>query len=65
VEAGTNGLMVPVNDVPALKEAVRWMGTHPEERAEMGRKARLTAAERYDHTLLIEKLIAIHRSLID
>ena len=65
VDTGTNGLMVPVNDVQALKDAVRWMGTHPQERAEMGRKARLTAMEHYDHTVLIEKLIAIHRSLID
>jgi teichuronic acid biosynthesis glycosyltransferase TuaC len=65
VDTGTSGLMVPVSDVHALKEAVRWMGTHPEERAEMGRKARITAAERYDHNFLIEKLIAIHKSLID
>lgn len=60
----TNGLMVPVRDIPALKEAVRWMADHPEERMEMGLKARLTAVEHYDHAALIEKLITIHRSLI-
>jgi spore maturation protein CgeB len=57
--------MVPVNDVPALTGAVRWMGSHPGERAEMGRKARLTVLERYNHTVMIERLIAIHQSLID
>lgn len=65
VETGTSGLMVPVNDVPALTGAVLWMGSHPGERAEMGRKARLTVLERYNHTVMIERLIAIHQSLID
>lgn len=64
VETGVNGLMVPVKDIRALQEAVRWMGTHSQERAEMGKKARLTATEHYNHTVLIEKLITIHRSLI-
>ncbi|RPI38861.1 MAG: glycosyltransferase family 4 protein [Methanoregulaceae archaeon] len=64
VETGVNGLMVPVKDIRALQEAVRWMGTHAEERVEMGKKARLTATEHYDHTILIEQLIMIHRSLM-
>lgn len=65
VETGTNGLMVPVNDVPALKEAVLWMGTHPGERVEMGKRARFTVQERYDHNVMTERLIAIHKKLID
>jgi teichuronic acid biosynthesis glycosyltransferase TuaC len=64
VEPGTNGLMVPVNDVPALKEAVLWMGTHNGEREEMGKRARLTVLDRYNHNVMIERLIAIHQKLI-
>ena len=65
VEPNVNGLMVPVRDVSALQEAVLWMATHPGERREMGKRARLAAVRRYDHTVLIEKLITIHRSLME
>lgn len=65
VEQGINGLMVPVRDVSALKEAVLWMATHSGERREMGQRARVTAVERYDHTALIEKLITIHLNLME
>ena len=65
VEHGKNGLMVPVKDIPALKDAVLWMHAHPTERTGMGRRARETAVERYDHNVLIEKVIAVHRNLLD
>lgn len=65
VEQGTSGMLVPVNNVTALTEAVRHIGTHREERTEMGRRARLTATERFDHAALTSKLIGIHRDLIE
>jgi glycosyltransferase involved in cell wall biosynthesis len=65
VEPGVNGLTVPVRDVNALKEAVLWMANHPGERKEMGQKARITALHLFDHGVLIEKLISIHRSLME
>jgi teichuronic acid biosynthesis glycosyltransferase TuaC len=65
VEEGITGLMVPVNNVRALRDAVVWMHTHQPERIEMGRRARITATEHFDHTILIEKLITVHRDLLD
>jgi glycosyltransferase involved in cell wall biosynthesis len=64
VEERKNGLMVPVNDIRKLKEAVEWMHLHIQERSEMGQRARTTVTEKYDHTVQIEKLIAIHRELL-
>ncbi|MGB9176270.1 MAG: glycosyltransferase family 4 protein, partial [Methanoregula sp.] len=65
VEEGITGLMVPVNNVRALRDAVVWMHSHQPERIEMGRRARITATEHFDHTILIEKLITVHRNLLD
>ena len=36
VEHGVTGLLVPPNDPPALREAIRWMQAHPDERRAMG-----------------------------
>jgi len=65
VENGRNGLLIPVQDAGSLLKAVQWMSSHPEERIEMGEQARKTVLDRYDHNKLIEKLICVHRSLID
>lgn len=65
VEEGLNGLMVSVNKSSALKDAVLWMHSHPQERIEMGEKARITAADHYDHNVLIEKLITVHRHVLE
>jgi glycosyltransferase involved in cell wall biosynthesis len=64
VKPGINGLMVPVCNVPALCDAVAWMSTHPAEREEMGKNARGTAVQQYDHRVLIGNLIAIHEDLL-
>jgi len=65
VKEGVTGLMVPVNNVRALQDAVVWMHSHPDERIGMGLRARATATERYDHNVLTEKLITVHRNVID
>jgi len=65
VEDGKNGLLVPVRDVPALKNAVEWMHDNPKERHGMGINARTTVCQRYDHQILTEKLIGIHTLLIN
>jgi teichuronic acid biosynthesis glycosyltransferase TuaC len=65
VEHTVNGLLVPQKDAAALCEAVVWMSKNPEERRAMGKLARKTVIERYDHNLLTEKLIRVHRRLID
>jgi len=65
VEDGKNGFLVPVRDVPALKNAVEWMHDNSVERIRMGKYARKTICDRYDHIILTEKLTRIHHSLID
>lgn len=64
VEEGKNGLLVPVRDVLALKIAVEWMHHNPSERLRMSAVARKTVCERYDHDVLTEKLMGIHRALL-
>jgi len=64
VEDYKTGLLVPVRNADKLGDAVRWMATHHGERREMGRQARVTATQRYDHNLLTEKLIELHVTLI-
>jgi glycosyltransferase involved in cell wall biosynthesis len=65
VEQGKNGLLIPPRDASSLYDAVVWMDQNPESRIKMGEQARRTVLERYDHNKLIEKLIRVHRSLID
>ncbi len=64
VEPEKTGLLVPARDVPALHGAVQWVGTHADERIRMGIAARAVAEERFDHTIMVQKLIGIHESLI-
>ncbi len=64
VEQYRNGLLVPARDIIHLKEAVEWMINHPEDRARMGKNARETVLDRYDHRIQTERLISIHRGLI-
>jgi glycosyltransferase involved in cell wall biosynthesis len=64
VEDGKNGLLVPVRDVIALQTAVEWMHNNPGDCLRMGVNARIAVCQRYDHGILTEKLIGIHRSLI-
>jgi teichuronic acid biosynthesis glycosyltransferase TuaC len=59
-----NGLLVPLNNVEKLRDAIMWMNNNPESRGEMGRQARITVINNFDHNILIEKLIRIHLTLI-
>jgi glycosyltransferase involved in cell wall biosynthesis len=65
VEPGKTGLLIPVRDVKALNEAIQWMSTHPDERHQMGRRAREVAEDRFDHNKMIQKLMDVHVSLIN
>jgi teichuronic acid biosynthesis glycosyltransferase TuaC len=64
VEQEKNGLLVPVRDTERLKEAVIWMTSHPEDRIRMGKTARETVVNRYDHRILTGRLIDVHRMLL-
>ena len=60
-----NGLMVPVGDTGALAAAVEWMGSHEEERMQMGHDARATVVQRYDHRIMTARLIGIHTTVLE
>jgi teichuronic acid biosynthesis glycosyltransferase TuaC len=64
VEQGKNGLLIPVRDTGRLREAVVWMAGHPEDRVRMGNSARETVVNRYDHRVLTNRLIEVHRMLL-
>lgn len=59
-----SGLLVPVKNIQMLRDAVTWMVQHPEERLAMGRGAREIAVSLYDHNLLTDRLVAVHRRYI-
>lgn len=64
VEQEISGLLVPVRNIERLKEAVVWMINHPGDRLHMGKNARDTAVNRYDHRILTDRLIEVHRTLL-
>jgi len=51
LESAGGGIVVPPEDPEALAEAVRWLRSHPEEGAEMGRRGREFARTRLRSTL--------------
>jgi teichuronic acid biosynthesis glycosyltransferase TuaC len=65
VEPGKTGLLLPVRDIPALHDAIVWMGNHTDERIRMGERARSVAVEQFDHIRMTQKLMAIHKKLIE
>lgn len=65
VQDGSNGLLVPSGDVARLHGAVAWLAEHPEEQMRMGKKGRTEMIRLYDEERLIERLIKIHKSLLE
>ncbi len=68
VTDGVSARLVPVQDPGALAEGILWMLDHPAEAAEMGRRARETALQKFDidqvarqHEALYERVIREHR----
>ena len=59
------GILIPPRDAGALSAAIRWMKDNPSERARMGARGREDMAERYDEGVLIDRMIQIHRRLLD
>jgi colanic acid/amylovoran biosynthesis glycosyltransferase len=49
IEDGVDGFLVGQRDVIAITDATRKLATDPDRRAQMGRAARATALEKFDH----------------
>ena len=64
VEDGVNGLVVPAGDVAALADAIVRMHRSPEMRARMGQLARDIIRQRFEISLVAEKLEGVYSGLV-
>lgn len=65
VKSKMTGLLIPAHNETALYDAVKWMGTHTEERLQMGKAARDLAENQFDHIKMIQKLITLHKKILN
>ena len=64
IESGRNGFRVPPEDPAALAETIRKVTTlTPDERAEIGKRAQDTVAERLDPQRIAERRVETYRSV--
>ena len=64
VDHDGNGLRVPFGDVPALTSAILRILSEPETAERMSRAARRIAAERFDESVVFEKVRAAYARLL-
>jgi glycosyltransferase involved in cell wall biosynthesis len=64
VEHGRNGLLVPLDDVPALARAILELLTDRERAQRLGQTGRRMALERFDERLVFEKVKAEYSRLL-
>ena len=57
VEDGVTGLVVPPNDPAALRQALRWMLDHPQERASMGARARERVIRHFNWNTVVRRCL--------
>jgi glycosyltransferase involved in cell wall biosynthesis len=65
VRQNATGILIPRRDAGALSAAIRWMREYPSERLLMGKRGREDMVERFDEGMLIDRMISIHRRLLD
>ena len=57
VEHGVTGLVVPPNDPPALREAIRWVADHPAERRRMGERGRQRVLDHFTWPTVVRQCL--------
>ena len=57
VEDKKNGLLVPSDDLDAMREAIEYMMTHPEEASGMGREAKEYMTENYNAEAIARRFV--------
>lgn len=65
IEDGKNGFLFTPGDADELAEKVKYLSDHPEEAAEMGRRARATVEREYSAQVHYRKLMRIYERAID
>jgi glycosyltransferase involved in cell wall biosynthesis len=64
VEHGVNGCLVPVNDTPALIQAIEQLLQRPDLRRTFGRTSRERAVDRFDLSVVVERTRSLYQELI-
>ena len=62
---GRNGLLVPPRDACALAAAIERLVSEPATRREMGRVARTEAVEKFSEPVVIDRMLALYRSMLE
>jgi len=62
---GRNGLLVPARDASALADAIERLVSEPATRREMGRAARADAVAKFSEPVVIERMLALYRSMLE
>ena len=57
IEHGRTGLVVPPNDAMALRAAIRWMLSHPQERSAMGARGRARVEQEFTWQAVVERCL--------
>jgi glycosyltransferase involved in cell wall biosynthesis len=65
VSHGRTGLLVPAKDPPALARAVEQLISNPRMRKDMGDAARAEAVEKFSESIVIERVLALYRSMLE
>jgi glycosyltransferase involved in cell wall biosynthesis len=65
VRHGRTGLLVPAKDPPALAGAIEQLVSNRRMRAEMGGAARADAVEKFSESIVIERVLALYRSMLE
>jgi len=65
VAHGRNGLLVPAKDPQLLAAAIENLIHDPKSRKAMGRAARADAVEKYSERVVIERVLALYRSMVE
>lgn len=60
-----SGLLIPPGNVNELFSAVEWMESHESDRHNMGLYGRQDMIKHYEHETLIDKLVNIHKNLLE
>lgn len=60
---GETGITVPPGEVKALSDAILWMKENPDEREEMGKKARERVKTEFTQKKMMEKLLRLYKEL--
>jgi glycosyltransferase involved in cell wall biosynthesis len=62
---GRNGILVPDKNPPLLARAIAALLADPRRRQEMGRAARADAVEKFSEAVVIERVLALYRSMLE